>query len=78
MRLIETDNNKTSYTLIVTYWHTGGMLTLPVVTDGLKSIINGNFGDGDYYNRLYEKNISYQQDAAPSLLSTKNNPIVKL
>ena len=72
IRLVETDNNKTSYTLIDSYWSAGN-LTLLDVTNGLKKIMVGQ-----YYDRLYEKNISYQQDAAPSLLSTKKKPIVKL
>lgn len=71
IRLVETDNNKTSYTLIDSYWSTGN-LTLLDVTNGLKKIMVG-----EYYDRLYENNISAQEPVTSSLLSTKK-PKVKL
>jgi hypothetical protein len=71
IRLVETDNNKTSYTLIDSYWSAGN-LTLLDVTNGIKKIMVG-----EYYDRLYEKNISAQQPVTSSLLSTKK-PKVKL
>jgi hypothetical protein len=63
IRLIETNNNTTSYTLITSYWHTLGNLTSLDVTNGLKRIIVG-----EYYDRLYEKNISAQQPSKNSVI----------
>ena len=69
IRLVETDNNKTSYTLIDTYWSAGN-LTLLDVTNGLKKIMVG-----EYYDRLYEKNISAQQ---PLSVAPPKNSVIKL
>jgi hypothetical protein len=70
IRLIETNNNTTSYTLITSYWHTLGNLTLLDVTNGVKRIMVG-----EYYDRLYEKNISAQQ---PQSGAPSKNSVIKL
>jgi hypothetical protein len=70
IRLIETNNNKTSYTVIESYWHMFGKLTLLDVTNGLKRIMVG-----EYYDRLYEKNISTQE---PVSVAPPKNSVIKL
>jgi hypothetical protein len=70
IRLIETNNNKTSYTVIESYWHMFGKLTLLDVTNGLKRIMVG-----EYYDRLYEKNISTQESVS---VAPPKNSVIKL